>query len=237
MSGYIDTHNHILPGLDDGAETLKEAVSMAKIAENNGISKIIATPHRNEYHASSAKEILSLVELLRNALKKDAVAVEVYPGNELRINPNLPGLLKEGNALPLAESNYILLEFPFDGIPFFAEEVIFRLRVDGWLPILAHAERIYDIQKKPDRLRKFIDMGCLVQMNSQSITGEHDRASKDTAVELLRRGWVDIMATDAHSADWRIPDFSKALKAAGHIIGKDAGHKLIRENPERIFTK
>lgn len=236
MNSYIDTHNHILPGLDDGPDTIKEAVEMARVAQQHGITKIIATPHHNDYHRPSRQEILATLELLTPALKKEAVPVEIYPGNELRIALDLPEQLKSGEALSLAHSKYILLEFPFDGVPLFAEDIIFRLRLDGWIPVLAHVERIYDIQRKPDRLNKYIKMGCLTQINSNSLTGELGRASLDASKKLLKAGQVDIMATDAHAPYRRAPDFAGALKIASKIIGQEAAQKLVRDNPAKIFT-
>lgn len=234
-SGYIDTHSHILPGLDDGPATLAGAVEMARVALKNGITKIIATPHHNNYHRPPISEILASLELLRAALRKDDVAVEVYSGNELRISPDLPRELRDREVFPLAESSYILFEFPFEGIPLFAEEIIFRLRVDGWNPVLAHPERIYDIQRKPARLTRYVDLGCIVQVNSNSLTGELDRVSRDTAIELLKRGQVDILATDSHSPDRRIPDFTEALEIAAKYVGPERAQQFVRDNPAKIF--
>lgn len=235
MEDYVDTHNHILPGLDDGPDTLQEAIDMARVALKNGITKIVATPHRNEYHQPSVKEILSMVELVRSGLKKEAIPVDIYPGNELRISSDMPEKLKTGEVLSLAGSKYILLEFPFEGIPVFADDAIFRLRVDGWKPILAHAERIYDIQRKPERLKKYIDMGCLVQVNSNSLTGELGRASLDIGIKLLKKGWVDILASDAHAAQRRVPDFTEALKVAAKYVGREVAERMVGETPGRIF--
>ncbi|PIU27049.1 CpsB/CapC family capsule biosynthesis tyrosine phosphatase [Candidatus Aquicultor secundus] len=233
--GYIDTHNHILPGLDDGPATLSGAVEMARVALKNGITKIVATPHHNNYHRPSKSEIMAVVKLLRAELRKDGVPIEVYPGNELRISPDLPRELREGEVLPLAESSYILFEFPFEGIPPFAEDVIFRMRIDGWNPILAHPERIYDIQRKPDRLKRYIDLGCIVQVNSSSLTGELDRACLDMAIELLKRGQVDILATDSHAPDRRAPDFTEALEVAAGYVGFERAQQFVRDNPAKIF--
>ncbi|MDI6715485.1 MAG: hypothetical protein QME63_00885 [Actinomycetota bacterium] len=235
MDGYIDTHVHILPGLDDGPATLQEAVEMVRMAQRNGITKIIATPHHNEYYHPQVKEIMASLELLNAGLKKANIEFEVYLGNELRIDPGLPEKLKSGEVFPMAGSRFILLEFFFEGIPLYSEDVIFRLRVDGWKPILAHAERIYDIQRNPERLKRFIDMGCMVQINSNSLTGELGRASLDTAIYLLELRYVDIMASDAHSASNRIPDFTGALKKAAKIIGKEEAQKLVINNPSKIF--
>lgn len=233
--GYIDTHNHILPGLDDGPATLSGAVEMARVALKNGITKVIATPHRNNYHRPARSEILAAVKLLRAELRKDGIPVEVYPGNELRISPDLPRELREGEVLSLAESSHILFEFPFEGIPPFAEDIVFRMRLDGWSPILAHPERIYDIQRKPDRLKRFIDMGCIIQVNANSLTGEMDEACFDTAVELLKRGQVDILATDSHAPDRRAPDFTGALEVAARYVGPERAQQFILDNPAKIF--
>lgn len=237
LDGYIDTHNHILPGLDDGPVGVDEAVDMARVAYAAGITKIVATPHHNDFHQPTKQEILESLELLRLGLAEANVPVEVYPGNELRIDPRLPAELKDGSVLPLADSRFILLEFPFDGIPFFAENVIFQLRLDGWRPILAHCERIYDIQQKPQRLQKYIDMGCMVQVNSNSLTGELGRKSRDVAIRLLKLGFVDVLASDAHAAHRRVPDFAEALAEAEKVIGHEAAEKLVRDNPAKIFDR
>jgi len=235
MAGFIDIHNHILPGLDDGAETLVEAVEMARIALKNGITRIIATPHQNDYHHAPARETLAVTELLRAALRKEAVPVEVYPGAELRITPDLAERLEAERALPLAGSRYVLMEFFFEGAPIFSEEVVFRLRTAGWTPIIAHPERVYDIQRKPERLKKYIDMGCLTHINANSLTGELGRACLDTAIALLKRGWVDIIASDAHGAAHRPPDFTGALAVASKVIGKTGARALVLDNPARIL--
>ncbi|MCL6472838.1 MAG: tyrosine protein phosphatase [Firmicutes bacterium] len=235
MQGYIDIHNHILPGLDDGPVTIQEAVEMACVAHQNNITRIIATPHHNEYHRPTKQEILASFELLQAALRKEAVPVQLYTGHELRISLDLLGELKADEVLPLAGSKYILLEFPFEGIPLFAEDVIFRLRLDGWIPVLAHVERIHDFQRKPERLKKYIDMGCLTQINSNSLTGELGRASLDTARKLLKVGQVDIMASDAHAAYKRPPDFTGALKVATKIIGPERAQALVHDNPAKIL--
>lgn len=235
MNNYIDTHNHMLPGLDDGPATIKEAVEMARVAHKNNITKIITTPHHNDYHHPTKQEILASFELLQAALKKEAVPVEIYPGQELRISLGLPDELKAGELFSLAGSKYILLEFPFEGIPLFTEDVIFRLRLDGWIPVLAHVERIHDVQRKPERLKKFIEMGCLTQINSNSLTGELGRASLDIGKKLLKAGRVDIMATDTHAAYRRAPDFTDALRFASRIIGNGAAQRLVSDNPGKIF--
>ena len=237
MAGFVDIHNHILPGLDDGAETLEEAVEMARVAHLNGIDRIVATPHQNDWHHVSAQETLAGVELLRAVLDERDVPVEVYAGSELRIAPDIPERLAERTALPLAGSSYVLIEFYFDSIPFFSEEVVFRLRTAGWKPIIAHPERVYDIQKKPERLAKFIEMGCSTHINVSSLTGELGRSCLDTAIVLLRRGWVDIIASDSHGADNRPPDFAAALAVAAKAVGEDAAQALVGKNPARIFAE
>ncbi|MDP2210971.1 MAG: CpsB/CapC family capsule biosynthesis tyrosine phosphatase [Candidatus Aquicultor sp.] len=237
MAGFVDIHNHILPGLDDGAETLEEAVEMARLAHQNGITRIVATPHQNDWHHVTGQETLAGVELLQAVLRERGVPVDIYAGSELRMSPDIPERLASQTALPLAGSSYVLIEFYFDTIPFFSEEVVFRLRTAGWKPIIAHPERVYDIQRKPERLERFIDMGCLTHINVSSLTGELGRSCLDTAVALLKRGWVDIIASDSHGAENRPPDFGAALSVAAKIVGEEAARALVLENPARIFEE
>jgi protein-tyrosine phosphatase len=235
LEGFIDTHNHILPGLDDGPATVDGAVDVARVALEHGITHIVTTPHHNDFHHEPVSVVKAAFNAVVEALKAARVPVTLYPGMELRIDPDLPAQLKDGRALPLANSKYILLEFPFDGIPFFAEDIIFQLRLDDWVPILAHCERIYDIQQKPRRIEKYIAIGCMVQVNSNSISGELGRQSRDVALELLNLGFVDIIASDAHSATRRIPDFTAALAIVTKIIGFEAARRLVKETPAEIL--
>jgi protein-tyrosine phosphatase len=234
-SSFIDIHSHILPGLDDGPETLDESIEMARVAFKSGITKIIATPHHNDYHQPSKEEIFNVLDTVNCELKKKNIEVAIYSGNELRIAPELPEKLSNQDALPLANSRYVLVEFPFNNIPLYAADVLGTLLGDGWKPILAHCERIYDVQQKPGLLSNYVNMGCLIQINSNSLTGALGRTSQKTALELLRLGYADIMASDAHSAYNRVPDFSEALKIVSKTVGKEKAEAMVSETPAIIF--
>jgi protein-tyrosine phosphatase len=232
---YIDIHNHILPGLDDGPEYLSESIEMAKIALKNGINKIVASPHHNEYHQPSKNEILEETDKLNTELKKQSIPVNIYPGNEVRIAPDIIEKLLDKDILTLADSEYVLLEFPFHNIPIFAANIVYEIINNGWTPILAHCERIYDIQQNPRLVDKYISMGCLLQVNSNSITGELGKTSYKTAIEFLKRGQIDIIASDAHSSYDRVPEFQKALAQISKVTGIDKAEAMVSETPAKIF--
>jgi protein-tyrosine phosphatase len=232
---YIDIHNHILPGLDDGPETIELSLEMARIAHRNGIFKIVATPHHNDYWRPRKEEIIEKLERLNNELADKNIPVEIFPGNELRVADDLPEKLYNREVLPLAGSRYILVEFPFNNIPIYIISVVADLINDGWRPVLAHCERVYDIQQNIKLLDNYINMGCMVQVNSNSLTGELGRSSYKTAIQLLKLGYVDIIASDAHSPHNRIPDFSKALKIASKIVGRAKAEAMVSVAPEKIL--
>lgn len=235
--GYIDIHNHILPGLDDGPHNIEGSLEMARLAVKNGITKIIATPHyNNEYYQPPKELILNKLDQVRKEIINSGIPIEIYSGNELRIAVDLIEKLNNQEVLPLADSRFILLEFPFSNIPIYAIELIADLFDSGWCPILAHCERIYDIQQNPNLLDRYISIGCMVQINANSLTGELGKTSYKTAVELLKRGRVDIMASDAHSARDRVPDFTKAIKVASKIIGNSKAEALVSGTPAKIFN-
>jgi protein-tyrosine phosphatase len=234
---YIDIHNHILPGLDDGPYNVEGSLEMARLAAKNGITRIIATPHyNNEYYQPPKELILNKLEQVRKEIINNGIPVEIYSGNELRIAVDLIEKLNNQEVLSLAGSRFILLEFPFSNVPIYAIEAIADLFDSGWHPILAHCERIYDIQQNPNLLDRYVSVGCMVQINSNSLTGELGKTSYKTAVELLKRGYVDIMASDAHSARDRVPDFTKALKIASKIIGTTKAEAMVSETPAKIFN-
>jgi protein-tyrosine phosphatase len=210
---------------------------MARLAVKNGFKRIIATPHyNNDYYQPSRESVLNRFEQVKNEIVRNGIPIEIYPGNELRISVDLIEKLNNQEVLSLAGSRFILLEFPFSGIPIYALDVIVDLFDSGWQPILAHCERIYDFQQNTNLLERYINIGCMVQINSDSLTGELGKTSHKTALELLKRGYADIMASDAHSAHDRVPDFSKALKIASKIIGISRAEAMVMETPARIFN-
>lgn len=227
----IDIHCHILPGIDDGAADLVEAVKMAEIAFADGIVKIIATPHINE--PSITGQSLSICyEMLIRSLEEKFIPVDILLGGEVAAHLDS----SEFNLHTLNNTKYILIEFPAHHLPLNAGEIIFNLILNGFHPIIAHPERNSSILKKPDILFNLLNSQVLVQITAGSITGMFGPDTMACARFLLRKGVVSFIATDAHSAGHRRPVLSKGVQAAGKIIGKEKALKMVTTNPEAMLA-
>jgi protein-tyrosine phosphatase len=234
----IDIHSHILHSLDDGPKTIEESIELCKIAANDGIKKIVATPHSKDgvYEAKS-DEILKKVKELNLKLKEIQLDMEILPGAELHINENLAKNIKDGDVLTINNGKkFILLELPFFFVPPATDRLIFNLRSVGIVSIIAHAERIIKFQKTPEILGQLVKSGTLVQITAQSLTGDFGSRERKCAEWLLKHEMVHFIATDVHSLTGRPPILSKALKRASKIMGEEAARALVSHNPRQIIN-
>lgn len=235
-SGYVDIHSHILPNLDDGPRTLEGTLDLAGEALANGISDIIATPHLNRdlfpFSSSASRQACNELE---EALTAANMPLNLHLGAEVKIHPRIVDEFKAGKVPLLAASRYLLLELPFDMIPPYAREIVFQMRLAGVTPIIAHPERNASIQANPSKLGAFIDLGCLAQINSTSLTGRLGEASQSTAVSMLTQDWAHIIGSDSHFAGDRGPNFKEAITVAAKYVGLEEAQTLVRENPKRLL--
>lgn len=196
-----DMHCHILPGIDDGPSRMEEALRLVRYAELAGIQGILCTPHYMEDGYKSDPEHNRLVlESLKKAMAQRGIAVELYLGNEIYITPDILKLLDKGKISTLNGSRYILVEMPLYSKPLFTGEILFKLRLKGLIPILAHPERYEWIQKSPEDWKQIIDMGCLVQLNTASIQGYYGERIKKNARALLQENQVHLLGSDSHNS-------------------------------------
>jgi len=224
----VDLHSHILPETDDGAKSMDEALAMAKIAEEQGFSKIIATPHFIEYEiVTDKKELIKKIHKLNEILKKENINIEVLPGNEVYISPNLPKMLKNKEIFTLNNGPYILIEFPMGDIPVYIEDVLYEVRLLGYKPVIAHPERYAKIMENPNYLKSLIEQGNYVQINSQSITGGLGEKTRKTAEILLKHKMVHFIGTDAHSPRARSPKIKKTLEVMKEWVDTEYVEEII----------
>jgi protein-tyrosine phosphatase len=227
----IDIHCHILPGVDDGAADLSEAVKMAEIALADGIAGIVATPHIKEPLID--RQSLSIChEELTTRLEKRLIPVDIFLGGEVSVYLDSSVF----NFYTINGTKYILIELPSGHLPKNTGETLFNLIVNGFRPIIAHPERNFSILKKPDILFDWLDMQVLVQITAGSITGMFGPDTKACARFLLQKGVVSFMASDAHSAGHRRPVLSAGVQAASRIIGGKEALKLVTTNPEAMLA-
>lgn len=227
----IDTHCHILPGIDDGAPDFRTSIEMAVIAAGDGIKKIVATPHVNS-PSLTPNAIARLANELNTRLLELGVPVNVVTGGEVAYL--LPVAIKRKYSIN--NNGYILLEFPHSHMPANAKDIINKMSGEGCRAIIAHPERNPTIIRNPSLLVDIVkSTDAIVQITSDSIIGTFGRKIRTCSKYLLKKRVVSIIASDAHSTSFRRPEISEGVKAAGKIIGVENAQKLVVENPEAVL--
>jgi protein-tyrosine phosphatase len=210
----IDLHTHILPGLDDGAQTLEESVSMARSAVADGIGVVAATPHVREDYPTRAADMERGASDVRQALAMEGLALDVRTGGEIALDRLATIDADELARFGLAgNSGYLLVEFPYYGWPLDIGMRALELGERGIIAILAHPERNAEVQAAPDRLRPLVEEGVLVQVTAASVDGRLGRATQRTAFRLLELGLAHLVASDAHAPDVRAVGMTAAVDA------------------------
>ena len=230
----IDVHCHVLPYLDDGAKDWEASLTLARMAVEAGIAQCIATPHWTGREGETEKT-LSRAEELRAKLAEAGIPLRVHTGNEVILVPGLVEALRGGSALTLGGSSYVLLETAQLEHGAYTQNALFQLQSHGYRVILAHPERVQSWQNDFAGIRDLVHRGCRLQVNAASLVGGFGRTAKSAAEELLRRGWVSLLATDAHSPTSRPPMIAPALKRCAGLIGEEAARALVEANPARIL--
>lgn len=224
----IDLHSHIVPGIDDGADSFETSLKMLKIAAEDGIKSIFATPHyyrgRFEADRETVKDIIGELNLL---IKKENIDIEILQGNEVLLDRGILNLYKEGIISTLNGSRYILIEFPFEGPDEYSLDMIYELRLLGLVPIIAHPERYLNFIGKPEEINRYINEGCLFQINGGSLTGIFGRDIQRFSQMLLEQGIINFLGSDAHTPNKRRPELKKSFDIIEKI---HSGYKDIMMN-------
>lgn len=227
---YIDIHTHILPGVDDGANNIEQSLEMIKTTYEEGVRKIIFTPHFGLYHEGCcAAELQSVFNELKNAVLsyKD---LELYLGNEIFYGPETVSALQEGKALRLADTDYVLIEFHTTEEYSTMEKAVQTLIRAGYTPILAHAERYAALRKSTDYTAELVYFGARIQINSGTLLkGALDpefRISK----KLIKENLVHLLGSDCHDNKLRRPQMKEAADKLYRMAGNSSAERILYEN-------
>ncbi|MBB4824905.1 protein-tyrosine phosphatase [Sporosarcina luteola] len=194
----VDIHNHVLPGLDDGAQSMEEAILLVRNAAEEGVTHIIATPHQNGMYTNDASRILKAVEELNREIANTNIAIEVLPGQEVHFFSCMDAD-KSGELVTLAnKGKHILVELPDDHFPLFTYDVLFQLQLKGYTPILAHPERNRILRNRKQKLYELVAKGVLIQLSASTVVGKKGRSAKRYAEELMEHRLVHFISSDAH---------------------------------------
>lgn len=219
----IDIHCHLLPSIDDGAKNLETSLDMLRIAEGDGIKKIIATPHfYRGYYENEYTHIEEQVNKLNEEAKKADIDIQVFPGQEVFLDKYTVKYYKEGIIRGLNGSRYMLIELDMEEFSENDLDIIYELRLLGVKPIIAHPERYAYVSKNLSILNFFIKEECLFQINSSSLFGLFGKSVKKTAESIVKKGLCNFIATDAHSVGRRAPRLKEGLE-------------FLQENNEKIY--
>ncbi len=232
----IDLHSHILPGVDDGPRDLEESLEMARVAVEDGITRLAATPHNANWRDGGRRAwVQERVDGLQSVLDEQGIPLKVVPGVETYIAPDLIQHLKEERAFTLNGSRYLLIELPLHSWPLYTEQVLFEVQVQGLVPIVAHAARYLEVQEDPNRILGLVERGALVQLTAGSLTGQFGRRARDTARRLLEHNLAHLIASDSHSARSRPPRLTPGVEVAAEIIGPERARAMVTTAPAAVL--
>jgi protein-tyrosine phosphatase len=235
----IDLHAHILYDMDDGALTLGESLAMARMAAADGTRVLAATPHSpgsSACHHYDLGVIRARVDEINAALTAEQIALELVAGTEICYDSAIVERLKRGELLPYGHSRAILLELARNTMPPMLENTLFNVQVAGYRVVLAHPERIVEVQQDPNRLLPLIERGVLMQITAAALLGEQGQRLQIAAETLLTHGMAHILASDTHGLPPRRPPLLAAARdRAASLIGPAAATALVTSNPAAVL--
>jgi protein-tyrosine phosphatase len=236
----IDIHCHLLPGLDDGPSTMDESLALAKWAVDRGITHSVVTPHIHPGRWSNeALNIRASVDGFRKALADKGIPLNIGMSGELRVGLEALQMVANHQVPFLGKWNsryVILIEMPHSHIPAGMAQMIRWLMQRNIHPLIAHPERNKDILRHVEKIQPLVDAGCLFQITAGSIAGRFGSTARERAVQILERGVVTVIATDAHNLKRRPPSLDEGRDAAAVIVGEAMANKLVVHNPWKIAS-
>jgi len=196
----VDMHSHLLPGLDDGLEALDQTIIFIGQLKQMGYKKLICTPHIfHDMYPNSPETILPTLDVVRNAIAKAGIDIEIDAAAEYMIDLEFEKLIDSGSELlTFGEKKYILVEMSYIAASPNFEKVIFNLQMKGLKPIFAHPERYTYLHNQPGKYERIIELGCDLQVNLLSLSGFYGKEVKKTAELLFKKKMVSFLGTDLH---------------------------------------
>lgn len=232
-----DLHSHILFGVDDGSASIAESIELISRLKNIGFDNIVLTPHyiANSRYTVPNSEKEKRLEVLRNALKEQNIDINLYLGNETFISDYIVEDIKKGNVATINNSKYFLLEIPFHNQILGLTDIIYEIKLAGYIPILVHPERYTYFQRDYNLVDELKREGVLFQCNFSSILDDYGSNARKLLKYMLKNHYVDYLGTDIHhvSRSFVIDNFDKIEKAFIKIAGSEY-YKEIIDNTDKL---
>ena len=233
----IDIHAHVLPGVDHGAEDWDMSLRMLAKSARCGVKKVIATPHYLPWKDGVTAEMICELckEAERRLQNEYGISMEIYPGHEIYYGVELIELLKQGRALTLAESQYVLVEFKADESYQTIFKAIRDLRYHRYIPIIAHVER-YECLSSFEKLVELKESGALLQVNVGTIQGGMFDSKSRRVKQWLKKEVIDFLASDMHDMAARSPMSKEQLQWIHQKLDSQYQDKLLYGNAQKILA-
>ena len=233
----IDIHNHLLYGVDDGSKSIEESIDVLKNMEKCGYKDIILTPHyiKDSRYNHNRESNLERLEILKEALEKENIKINLYLGNEIYIDDDIFDLLDDNEISSLNNSKYLLIELPMSGEFSGYQEIFEDLIRKGYKVILAHPERYLSFQDDFNLVYELKDIGVLFQSNIDSLVGKYGPEAEDVIKRLLKEKIISFLATDIHHRKHDYNVWKTAKSIALQYISEDDFNNLTEINPSRLI--
>ena len=230
----IDVHCHLVYDVDDGSKNIEESNLMLKEAKQVGFTDIILTPHyREDYFTVPCDEIAKKIDEMEEQAK--LIGVNLYQGNEIYATDQLIPLIQNEQAMALNNSKYVLFELSMRERPINTEQIIYSILQFGKVPIIAHPERYTYVQKNPNLLLDYIEMGVLFQSNYGSIIGQYGKEVKETVKLLLTHNMIHFLGSDNHRINSVYCHIKESMEQLKKLIGTEKIEELTNTNPKAIL--
>lgn len=234
---FTDIHCHTLPGIDDGANDMEQALSMLKIANSEGIKTVVFTPH---FHPAKGNQDVDTWKSVMEELKKQALdsglEMDFYLGSELLYTHDLPDAIEDGRAISISDSDYVLVEFRFECDYNYLKSAVRDIQALGKRVILAHVERYDALCGDVDRIYELVQSGAYIQINSMSVTGKGGRYVKKFVKKLLKNELVHFIGTDAHSDGIRSPRMAECYEYICKKFSKEYADAIMCHNGIKVVN-
>lgn len=236
MFDVYDIHTHILPGLDDGAKNLKEAIALLEFEIENKVKGVILTPHyRRDMFEASVEDREHSWRILSEEIRKRKLPIALYMGCEYHSNRDMVETLDKGIPFTINYSKNVLVEFSGADTFSYVREIIHELRSGGYMPIIAHIERYPVFKDQPNLVRELINLGAKVQITAGAVTGEHGFFAKRTCHRLLKERVVHFIASDMHHLSNEGIGMLKCVQYVEKKYGELYAKEIFETNPKEII--
>ncbi|PKM51017.1 MAG: hypothetical protein CVV02_08775 [Firmicutes bacterium HGW-Firmicutes-7] len=233
----MDIHSHIIYGIDDGAKTMEDAVAMINMAYDDGIRSMIATPHYHENFKYDTGQMETRFQIIVDKFKKDKPDMKFYLGNEAYLDEYTLEALLNGKCKTLGGSRYVLVELSYNAPLKMIKNILFDIMIKGYVPIIAHCERLIKTKDDFRRVVELKEMGCFMQINASILlNGTKKRWLRRWLINRLKDHTISFISSDAHDINYRRPLLMDTYTKVYKKVGKDIANNVFIYNPQKIVT-